>query len=90
MRARFQAGRSGYLAFSDGCHRLSPRHMVGFMVLPFLILFEVTAGVLFRNRQRYPTWQNYMYERVFSSVAVWGKLYERIRQFLAQAGERRD
>lgn len=90
MRARFQAGRSGYLTFSDGHHRLSPRHVAGFMVLPLLILLEATAGMLFRNRQRYPAWQNYMYERVLSSVAVWGKLYERIRQVITQAGGRGD
>jgi glycosyltransferase involved in cell wall biosynthesis len=79
IRQRFAQGRYGYLVFCDNQHTISVRHVLGFFGIIFIILYECTFGVLFRNRQKYPYYQNYLYEDAFQKIAVWGKLYERLR-----------
>ena len=82
LRHRFAQGRDGYLTFSDGVHRMTLRHMIGFLALPPVIAIEATIGVIMRNRMTYPYPQNYYYERVFQRIATFGKLYERLRSTL--------
>jgi glycosyltransferase involved in cell wall biosynthesis len=79
IRQRFAQGRYGYLAFSDNQHTISIRHVLGFLGIFFIILYECTIGVLFRNRRKYPDYHNFLYERAFQKIAILGKLYERIR-----------
>jgi glycosyltransferase involved in cell wall biosynthesis len=79
LHHRFAQGRDGYLAFSDGVHRLTVRHILGVLALPVAIAIEATLGVIIRDRKRYPYPQNYYYERVFQRIATFGKLYERLR-----------
>lgn len=79
IRQRFAQGRYGYLAFSDNQHVISLRHVLGFFGIIFIILYECSVGVLLRNRRKYPHYQNYFYERAIQNIAIWGKLYERIK-----------
>jgi glycosyltransferase involved in cell wall biosynthesis len=79
LRHRFAQGRDGYHVFNDGAHRLAPRHVLGFLALPVVIVIEATLGVLLRDRRAYSYPQNYYFERVFQRVAKLGKLYERLR-----------
>jgi len=81
VRQRFTQGRYGYLTFSDNQHTISIRHVFGFLGIFFIILYEFTFGVLFRNRRKYPYYQNYLYECAFQKVGIWGKLYERLRRY---------
>ncbi|MBN1147307.1 MAG: glycosyltransferase family 2 protein [Anaerolineales bacterium] len=84
LRQQFILGRYTYLAFADGeRHNPTLKHLIGLPGLVLLILFEVTIGILLRNRRRYPYYQNYLYEQVFERVVKLGKLYERWRRFLS-------
>jgi glycosyltransferase involved in cell wall biosynthesis len=79
LRHRFAQGRDGYLAFSDGVHRMTLRHILGILALPVVIALEATFGVILRDRKIYPYPQNYYYERVLQRIATFGKLVERLR-----------
>jgi glycosyltransferase involved in cell wall biosynthesis len=79
---RFNLGRSSYLAFSDDVHTLELRHVLGFVGLPFMMAGEATFGALLRSRRDYPYVQNYYFEVVLRHMTTWGKLYERLSQYL--------
>jgi glycosyltransferase involved in cell wall biosynthesis len=79
VRNRFYQGRDGYLTFAEGEHRMTLRHLLGMLALPFVTAFEATVGVLLRDRRAFPHAQNYYYERVLQRAATFGKLYERLR-----------
>lgn len=79
IRNRFYQGRDGYLTLAEGEHRMTLRHVLGILALPFVTAFEATVGVLLRDRRAFPHVQNYYYERVLQRVATFGKLYERLR-----------
>jgi glycosyltransferase involved in cell wall biosynthesis len=82
IRQRFAQGRFGYLTLSDNQHTVSIRHVLGFFGIIFVILYECTFGVVFRNRRKYPYYQNYLFECAFQKITTWGKLYERLRRNL--------
>jgi glycosyltransferase involved in cell wall biosynthesis len=79
-KQRWAEGKSGYLAFRQPGERdrVRPIHLVGFLVMPAVLLWRVTLGVLLRDRKQHPAWQNYIYETAMDGVAVWGKLYQRL------------
>jgi glycosyltransferase involved in cell wall biosynthesis len=79
IRQRFAQGRFNYLTFSDNQHSIAIRHILGFLGIFFIILYECTFGILFRNRRKYPYYQNYLYECAFQKITTWGKLFERLR-----------
>jgi glycosyltransferase involved in cell wall biosynthesis len=78
LRHRFAQGRDGYLTFTNGVHRMTPRHMLGLLALPVILILEATLGALLRDRRTYPYPQNFYYERVFQRIATLGKLYQRL------------
>jgi glycosyltransferase involved in cell wall biosynthesis len=83
LKQRFLQGRYGYLTFSGGRHSLTVRHVIGLFGVPIVFLYECTFGIIFRDRNKYPYFQNYIYERIYYLVAVFGKLIERFYQTLS-------
>ena len=81
FRSRFPLGRQNYLAYSNGVHTLTFKHILAFIILPFFIIYQAVPGVLLRNRSVYPYPQNYYVERVFHSLATWSRQYQRLRSF---------
>jgi glycosyltransferase involved in cell wall biosynthesis len=79
VRQRWAEGRSGYLAFRQASDRVRLVHLIGFAVMPVVLLWRFTGGFLLRDRRRFPAWQNYVYEAALNDVATWGKLYQRLR-----------
>lgn len=81
LRSRFQLGRQNYLAYSAGVHTLTFKHLLAFFLMPFLMIYQATLGVLLRNRSVYPYPQNYYVERVFHSLSTWGRHYQRLLSY---------
>jgi hypothetical protein len=81
-RQRFAEGRYGFLTFNHGKRQIKPRHLLGLVGVPIIIIFEAFPGTFIRNRRRYPYWENYFYERIFKRIATFGKLYERLMYFI--------
>jgi len=81
LRSRFTLGRDNYLANSAGVHSLTFKHILAFIALPVLMIYQATLGVLFRNRSVYPYPQNYYVERVFHSLSTWSRHYQRLCSF---------
>ncbi len=79
LRERFAAGRYGYLIFTDGQHKMRVKHFLGLIGIPVVLMYACSLGILFRDRKKYPYFQNYFYERIMHWIAVYGKLYERLR-----------
>jgi glucosyl-dolichyl phosphate glucuronosyltransferase len=80
VRAKFALGRFNYLTFSDGDHKLELRHLLGVVLMPFIIGYELTLGVLLRDRKKFSFPQNYYYEKSLDEIRIFGKLIERFRQ----------
>ena len=47
------------------------------------VLMDFHIAFAFRNRRRYPFWQNYLYERTLPHVGVLGLYYEHVRRLLS-------
>jgi glycosyltransferase involved in cell wall biosynthesis len=82
IKKRFAMGRYNFLALKNSHENFSFRHILQFFILPVLILYQITFGVLMRNRKRYPFPQNYFFEQVLEMIAKFGRSYERLRLFL--------
>jgi glucosyl-dolichyl phosphate glucuronosyltransferase len=80
LRSRFVLGRYNYQAYGDNVPGLQLRHVLGFFVLPVVIAWEATLGILLRDRKIYPRYQNYVVECIFRNISTWGKLYQRLSQ----------
>jgi len=87
FKQRFIQGRYGYLSFSGRKHKISIRYLVGFLGIPFIIFYEFTIGIITRDRNKYPLFQNYIYERILHLVRIWGKLYERLFRTILEVGK---
>ena len=83
-KTHFEKGRFQYLTFSVENEPLKSRHVLGFIGLPILIIFKATFGTVFRDRKRYRFPENYLFERVFRDIQIWGKLFERLRQSISR------
>jgi glucosyl-dolichyl phosphate glucuronosyltransferase len=81
FRSRFPQGRQNYLAYSAGVHTLTFKQLLTFIVIPLLIIYQATIGVLLRNRSIYPYPQNYYIERVFHSLSTWSRHYQRLLSY---------
>jgi glucosyl-dolichyl phosphate glucuronosyltransferase len=79
FRSRFPLGRQNYLAYSGGVHILTIKHILAFIVMPVLIIYQAALGVLLRNRSVYPYAQNYYFECLFHSLSTWSRHYQRLR-----------
>jgi glycosyltransferase involved in cell wall biosynthesis len=79
VRSRFALGRGNYLALSDGIDSFGLKHFLGLLGVPLVIIYELTLGVLLRDRHRFPYPQNYYFEQVLMRISQLGKLYERLR-----------
>jgi glycosyltransferase involved in cell wall biosynthesis len=80
IRSRFQLGRKNFLAERPNKPRLEARHILGYILLPFKIIYQSSFGLLLRDKTQFPFPQNYFMERVFESISVWGRLHERLAQ----------
>jgi glucosyl-dolichyl phosphate glucuronosyltransferase len=80
IRSRFALGRGNYLALNDKINSFGLSHLIGFLAIPILLIYETSFGLVLRDRRRYPYPQNYYYEHVLKRIAQLGKLYERLRR----------
>jgi hypothetical protein len=79
-RAKFALGRFNYLALSYGEHKLELRHLLGVLLMPFIIGYGLTLGILLRDRKKYYFPQNYFFEKSLNEIRIFGRLVERIWQ----------
>jgi glycosyltransferase involved in cell wall biosynthesis len=82
VRAKFVLGRFSYLAFRNGEDKLKIRHLLGLVIMPFLIGYGLTLGALCRDRKEFYYPQNYYFEKLLNQIRLFGKLVERLRQTL--------
>ncbi len=75
FKQRFVGGRYSQRIFEESVTSIN--HLAGLFVVPLIILFQLTIGLLFRNKTRYPYPQNHIFEKVLPLVNKYGKLYER-------------
>ncbi len=78
IRSRFILGRSRYYAFAgEQLRRASLFEVAVASVLQLAqLIVRLTWGTMLRNRQLYPFWQNYLFERCLGTVTTIGKYYE--------------
>jgi glycosyltransferase involved in cell wall biosynthesis len=84
FRSRFPLGRQNYLANSGGVHTLTFKHILAFFLMPFLMIYQATLGVLLRNRSVYPYPQNYYVECLFHSLSTWSRHYQRLLSYFGK------
>lgn len=87
VKQRFVDGRSWLITFDE----IRPKHII-LLHLPLLaglmlarsglIAWAMTGGMLCRDRQKYPHWQNYVYEKVLKHVGGIGLIYEKVHSLL--------
>lgn len=78
MRRRFATARYAYRVFEAGDRPPAKRYRLLLQTVRTLRDFakEIFFGAVFRNKDRYPYAQNYLYERAFRHLQTLGRLYE--------------
>lgn len=54
------------------------------LIKDIVFLFVDLFGVFFRNKKKYPHFENYLYERIFKDVEIFGNLLESIKAIRAK------
>jgi len=78
-RQRWVAGRSAFYAFGAQTHR-SRRELSGYIMESVRRAFRDVLHMRSRDRQQYPYFQNYLYERVFHHFVIMGQLWAEWRE----------
>ena len=83
MRSRFSAGRYSYRIFRENSNDTG-LGQPSFKRKRFLIYYDfgidLLKGIFRRDREKYPYFQNYLFERVFIIIEKMGSLYEQFIQ----------
>jgi len=58
---------------------MSAKHFLELIGIPVVLMYACSLGILFRDRKKYPYFQNYFYEQIMHWIAVYGKHFEQIR-----------
>lgn len=88
IRQKFADGRDYYNLFPDRKEPISVFRL-SYRIIKFIILLilDLLFRVIFRERKRYPYFQNYYYEHTTKYIAAFGELAEQVKEKVHHAGK---